>query len=66
MKPMKEESVPKEDAADEVEITITISRKAYDRAKAAAKDHKGPAGDWAEFLTTEEYIERVIEIHFED
>ena len=66
MKPMKETNVPNEDAADEVEITITISKKAYDKAKVAAKDHEGPAGDWAEFLSTEEYIERIIEMHFED
>jgi hypothetical protein len=51
---------------DEVEITITISRKAFEKAARLAKDEKGPAGELAEFLTTEEYIELMIEIALED
>jgi len=53
-------------ADDEVEITITISRKAFEKAARLAKDEKGPAGEWAEFLTTEEYIELMIKIALED
>lgn len=63
---MKEKSVPNDEDDDEVEITITISRQAYDKAKSQANDYDGPAGDWAEFLTTEEWIQCIIEIHFED
>ena len=53
-------------ADDEVEITITISRKAFEKAARLAKDEKGPAREWAEFLTTEEYIELMIKIALED
>jgi len=51
---------------DEVEITITISKAAFEKAARLAKDEKGPAREWAEFLTTEEYIEQMIEIALED
>ena len=51
---------------DEVEITITISKKAYEKAARLAKDEKGPAREWAEFLTTEEYIEQLVIIALED
>lgn len=51
---------------DDVEITITISKKAFEKAARLSKDEKGPAGEWAEFLTTEEYIELMIEIALED
>jgi hypothetical protein len=53
-------------ADDEVEITITISKKAYEKAARLAKDEKGPAREWAEFLTTEEYIEQMVIIALED
>lgn len=51
---------------DDVEITITVSRKAFEKAARLAKDEKGPAGELAGYLTTEEYIERLIEIALED
>jgi len=54
------------DDEDEVEVTITISRRAFEKAARLAKDEKGPAGEWAEFLTTEEYIEQMVIIALED
>jgi len=53
-------------ADDEVEITITISKKAFEKAARLSKDEKEPAGEWAGYLTTEEYIERMVEIALED
>lgn len=51
---------------DEVEITITISRKAFDRAVLLASDQSGPAGELAGLMNAEEYIERMVEIALED
>jgi len=51
---------------DEVEIRITISRKAFEKAARLAKDEKGQAGELAGLMTAEEFIERLVEIHLED
>tara|TARA_R110002124_G_scaffold121022_1_gene279331 strand:- start:335 stop:499 length:165 start_codon:yes stop_codon:yes gene_type:complete len=51
---------------DEIEIKITISRKAFKKAARLAKDEKGQAGELAGLMTAEEFIERLVEIHLED
>ena len=51
---------------DDVEIKITISRKAFEKAARLANDEKGPAGELAGMMTAEEFIERRVEIHLED
>jgi len=51
---------------DEIEITITISRKAFEKATRLAADKEGPAGELAGLMSAEEYIERLVEIALED
>ena len=51
---------------DEVEITITISRAAFEKAARLANDERGPAGELAGTMTAEEFIERLVEIQLED
>ena len=51
---------------NEVEITITLSRKAFERAKLLAADKNSPAGEFAGLMTAEEFIERLVEIALED
>lgn len=51
---------------DEIEITITISRKAFEKAARLAADKDGPAGDLAGSMTAEEYIEQLVKITLED
>lgn len=51
---------------DEIEVTITISRKAFEKATSLATDEKGPAGELAGLMSAEEYIERLVEIALED
>ena len=51
---------------DEIEITITISRKAFENAtRLIAEDH-GAGGEFVRLMTAEEYIERLVEIALED
>lgn len=54
------------ESENEIEITITISRKALEKAARLAADKNGPAGDLAGLMTAEEYIERLVEIALED
>lgn len=49
---------------DEIEVTITLSRAAYERAAQMAKDAEGTGG-LAYTMTTEEFIERYLEIMLE-
>ncbi len=51
--------------SDTVSVTITLSRSAYDRARAMADDPKGMAGELAGTMTTDEFIERFVEIMLE-
>ena len=50
----------------EVKIEITLSRAAYEKAARLAKDKDGPAGELAGRMSTEEYIERLVEIALEE
>lgn len=50
---------------DEIEVTITISRKAFERATRLAAD-KDTVGDFAGLMTVEEYIEQLVKIALED
>ncbi|WP_041544913.1 hypothetical protein [Chelativorans multitrophicus] len=50
---------------DEIELTITLSKTAYERAAKMAQDADGIAGEFAGMLTTEEFIERYLEIMLE-
>lgn len=50
---------------DEIDVTITISRKAFEKATRLAAD-KDAAGDFAGLMTAEEYIEQLVEIALED
>ena len=54
------------DNDDEVTVTITLSRKAFQEAEKRAKDPHGPMGESAGFVSTEEYIERMVEVALED
>ncbi|MEN2991408.1 hypothetical protein WG926_24055 [Tistrella sp. BH-R2-4] len=56
------EAMPEE---DEIDVTITISRKAFEKATRLAAD-KDAAGDFAGLMTAEEYIEQLVEIALED
>ena len=51
---------------DEVTVTITVSRAAYEMAARLAKDNDGPAGEFAGMMSADEYIERFVEIALED
>jgi hypothetical protein len=51
---------------DEIEVTITISRKAFEKATRLAADKNGPAGDFAGQMTAEEYIEQLVKTALED
>ncbi|MGR3802020.1 MAG: hypothetical protein ACU0AY_00990 [Marinibacterium profundimaris] len=51
---------------DEVKIEITLSRAAYEKAARLAKDAGGPAGELAGLMTTEEFVERLVEIALEE
>jgi len=51
---------------DEVEITITISRAAFEKAARLARMERGPAAELAGMITAEEFIERMVEIQLED
>lgn len=51
---------------DEVAVTITLSRNAYEKAARLAKDKDGPAGELAGLKSAEEYIERLVEIALEE
>lgn len=51
---------------DEIELTITISRAAFEKAARLANDANGPAGELAGTMTAQEFIERMVEIQFED
>ncbi|MFB9151659.1 hypothetical protein [Roseovarius ramblicola] len=54
------------DNEDEVTVTITLSRKAYEKAERQAKDPRGPMGEMAGFVSATEYIERIVEVALED
>jgi len=54
------------DNEDEVTVTITLSRKAYERAERQAKDPHGPMGELAGFAPVTDYIERIVEVALED
>ena len=54
------------DNEDEVTVTITLSRKAYEAAERRAKDPHGPLGEMAGFVSATEYIERMVEVALED
>jgi len=51
---------------DEVTVTITISRKAYEKAVTLSKDEHGPAGELAGLMSADEYIERLVAVALED
>lgn len=51
---------------DEVQVEITLSRTAYEKAARFAKDKDGPAGEFAGMMNVEEYIERLVEIALEE
>ena len=53
------------DNDDEVTVTITLSRKAYEAAEKRAKDPHGPMGEMSGFLSAAEYIERLVEVALE-
>jgi len=50
---------------DDIELTITLSKAAYERAAQMAQDADGIAGQLAGTMTTEEFIERYLEIMLE-
>ncbi|KPQ05926.1 MAG: hypothetical protein HLUCCA12_13150 [Rhodobacteraceae bacterium HLUCCA12] len=50
---------------DEIEVTVTISRKAFEKATHLAAD-KDAAGEFAGLMTAEEYIEQLVKIALED
>ena len=50
---------------DEIELTITISRKAFEKASRLAAD-KDAAGDFAGLMIAEEYIEQLVKTALED
>lgn len=54
------------DNKDEVTVTITLSRKAYEAAERHAKDPHGPMGEMAGFVSATEYIERMVEVALEN
>ena len=54
------------DKDDEVTVTITLSRKAYETVENRAKDPHGPMGEVAGFVSATEYIERMVEVALED
>jgi len=54
------------DNEDEVTLTITLSRKAYETAERQAKDLRGPMGEMAGFVSATEYIERMVEVALEN
>ncbi|MEI4195909.1 hypothetical protein [Roseovarius sp. E0-M6] len=54
------------DNEDEVTVTITLSRKAYEKAERQAKDPRGPMGELAGFVPVTDYIERIVEVALED
>ncbi|WP_298936854.1 hypothetical protein [uncultured Ruegeria sp.] len=49
----------------DVEIKITLSRAAYQNAAKMAQDKDGIAGELAGTMSTEEFIERYLEILLE-
>ena len=51
---------------EDVTVTITVSRAAYEKAAKLANDKNGPAGELAGLLSADEYIERLVEIVLED
>ncbi len=51
---------------DAVTVTITLSRKAYEKAERQAKNPRGPMGEMAGFVSATEYIERMVEVALED
>ncbi|WP_165784559.1 hypothetical protein [Zhengella mangrovi] len=51
---------------DEVEITISISREAYEKAARMIHEDHGPGGQHVRFMTTEEYIEQLVETALAD
>lgn len=50
---------------NEIEVTITISREAFEKATRLAAD-KDAAGEFAGLMTPEEYIEQLVKIALED
>ncbi len=54
------------DNDDEVTVTITLSRKAYEKSEKRAKDPYGRMGELAGFVSAEEFIERLVEIALEE
>ena len=54
------------DDEDLVTLTITLSRKAYEKAERQAKDPRGPMGEMAGFAPVTDYIERIVEVALED
>lgn len=54
------------DDEDLVTLTITLSRKAYEKAERQAKDPRGPMGELAGFVPVTDYIERIVEVALED
>ena len=54
--------------SDQIEVTLVISRKTYERAKAivAEKDPRhSDLGEWAGLMNVEDYLGQVLEMHFE-
>lgn len=50
---------------EEIEVTITISRKAFEKATRLSAD-KDAVGEFAGLMTAEEYIEQIVKIALED
>lgn len=54
------------DNENEVTVTITLSRKAYQAAGRHAKNPHGPMGEMAGFVSVTEYIERMVEVALDE
>lgn len=51
---------------DEVEITITISREAFEKVKCHIAEDHGPGGQFVRLMTPQEYIEWLVETALEN
>ena len=49
----------------EVELTITLSRETYEKAARMIHEDHGPGGQHVRSMTTEEYIEQIVEVALE-
>ena len=54
------------DNEDEVTVTITLRRKAYQAAERHAKNPHGPMGEMAGFVSVTGYIERMVEVALDE